>query len=168
MLMPAVAYMNSHVTKLQHARTCGSEVRAGGALPPMQRCAVQCCTEPPVRSSRQPQPLRSQTLQPYSKHPAAQQQRRWRAKSNSAKQLSDAHAPTVVDYAPSPTDSEVLRLPIKQELKPEQMTSVFGYPRDLRRRCGDRLQLSSSAPAAFHLLPTLLTRFTRRPHEHMS
>jgi hypothetical protein len=28
----------------------------------------------------------------------------------------------------------VLKLPIKQELKPEQMINVFGYPRDLRRR----------------------------------
>lgn len=39
-----------------------------------------------------------------------------------------------IDYAPSPTDAEVLKLPIKQELKPEQMINVFGYPRDLRRR----------------------------------
>lgn len=39
-----------------------------------------------------------------------------------------------IDYAPSPTDAEVLRLPIKQELKPEQMVNVFGYPRDLRKR----------------------------------
>ena len=41
----------------------------------------------------------------------------------------------IVDYAPSPTDNDVLKLPIKQELKPEQMTQVFGFPRDLRRRC---------------------------------
>ncbi len=39
-----------------------------------------------------------------------------------------------MDYAPSPTDSEVLKMPIRQELKPEQMVNVFGYPRDLRRR----------------------------------
>ena len=110
----------------------------------MLRCGVQCSAELPVRTARQPQPLRSQPLQPSPKHPPAQQQRRRRTKSNSATQLPEAHAPTVVDYAPSPTDSEVLRLPIKQELKPEQMTSVFGYPRDLRRRCGDWRQLSSS------------------------
>jgi hypothetical protein len=45
-----------------------------------------------------------------------------------------ASAAPVADYAPSPTDAEVLKLPIKQELKPEQMINVFGYPRDLRRR----------------------------------
>lgn len=125
----------------------------------MQRWGVQCCAEPPVRSSRQPQPLRSQPLQPSLKHPAPQQHRRWRAKSNSATQLPEAHAPTVVDYAPSPTDSEVLRLPIKQELKPEQMTSVFGYPRDLRRRCGNRLQLS--APCGFSLAANLVDQIYR-------
>ena len=39
-----------------------------------------------------------------------------------------------VDYAPSPTDDSILQLPLKQELLPEDMTNVFGYPRDLRRR----------------------------------
>ena len=40
-----------------------------------------------------------------------------------------------MDYAPSPTDDSILQMPSKQELKPEDMTDVFGYPRDLRRRC---------------------------------
>ena len=43
-------------------------------------------------------------------------------------------ARAAVDYAPSPTDDSILQLPLKQELMPEDMTSVFGYPRDLRRR----------------------------------
>ena len=41
-----------------------------------------------------------------------------------------------MDYAPSPTDDSILQMPSKQELMPEDMTDVFGYPRDLRRRCG--------------------------------
>jgi len=45
-------------------------------------------------------------------------------------------ARAAVDYAPSPTDDSVLQRPSKQELMPEDMTDVFGYPRDLRRRCG--------------------------------
>ena len=40
-----------------------------------------------------------------------------------------------MDYAPSPTDDSILQMPLKQELMPEDMTNVFGYPRDLRRRC---------------------------------
>lgn len=73
---------------------------------------------------------------PFSRHAAAHQARQPRRDwSLSATELPRAQAPTVVDYTPSPTDSEVLRMPSKQELKPEEMTSVFGFPRDLRRRC---------------------------------
>jgi len=72
---------------------------------------------------------------PFSRHAAAHQARQPRRDwSLSATELPRAQAPTVVDYTPSPTDSEVLRMPSKQELKPEEMTSVFGFPRDLRRR----------------------------------
>ena len=40
-----------------------------------------------------------------------------------------------VDYVASPSDEGVLQQPSKQELTPAEMVNVFGYPRDLRKRC---------------------------------
>ena len=56
-----------------------------------------------------------------------------------------------MDYAPSPTDDSVLQRPSKQELMPEDMTDVFGYPRDLRRRCGEGLTQRSGQVTGFWL-----------------
>jgi hypothetical protein len=53
-------------------------------------------------------------------------------------------ARAAVDYAPSPTDDSILQLPLKQELLPEDMTNVFGYPRDLRRRHAARKRSDAS------------------------
>lgn len=39
------------------------------------------------------------------------------------------------DYASSASDSNVLRLPIKQELTPKDVIDVFDYARNLRQKC---------------------------------
>ncbi len=47
-----------------------------------------------------------------------------------------------VDYAASPADEGVLQMPLKQELDPSDMVNVFGYPRDLRKKCAEERPLS--------------------------
>jgi hypothetical protein len=46
------------------------------------------------------------------------------------------------DYASSASDSNVLRLPIKQELTPKDVVDVFDYARNLRQKCALRLAVS--------------------------
>lgn len=131
-------------TPLFHCR-CGSGPNSGKGSTPLHSPAAQLTVRlgrhrhaqlfchnrrqhaafRPIAALQQPcsspagQPWRHDLLQPPHRQPLAPQP-----------QASAAP----IDYAPSPTDAEVLKLPIKQELKPEQMVNVFGYPRDLRRR----------------------------------
>lgn len=127
------ASLYRHITPLHVAYMATPSV-ALAVLRAQPGCSTSSSSTASAASARRALPLAAVQWRRGGGMPLQQHRPRLALARPPALQVVFAQAGVHADYQAKATDDAVLRRPLKMELRPEEITSVFGYPRDLAEK----------------------------------